>query len=130
MFPRDWRNEALSRLGEIFDLVIIGGGITGAGVLMDAAQRGLRVLLLDKEDIASGTSSRSSKLIHGGLRYLKQMQFSITRLACLERDRMLVLNPGLVRVALGNESVEVSEVTEQNITNAMVKLSRSIGVGL
>jgi glycerol-3-phosphate dehydrogenase len=54
------------------------------------------VLLVDKGDIASGTSSRSSKLIHGGLRYLKQMQFRITRLACRERDRMLALDPHLV----------------------------------
>jgi len=97
MFHPHWREQALARLNETFDLVIIGGGITGCGILMDAAQRGLRALVLEKEDIAAGTSSRSSKLIHGGLRYLKQMQFRVTRLACRERDRMLVLNPDLVR---------------------------------
>ncbi len=97
MFPPEWRRQALSRLDGSLDLLIIGGGVNGAGILMDASLRGLRALLLDKGDIASGTSSRSSKLIHGGLRYLKQMQFGITRLACAERDRMLALDPDLVR---------------------------------
>ena len=96
MFPPSWRRASLDSLEDGFDLVIIGGGITGCGVALDAAQRGLRVLLVEREDIASGTSSRSSKLIHGGLRYLKQMQFRITRLACRERDRMLRLSPHLV----------------------------------
>jgi glycerol-3-phosphate dehydrogenase len=97
VFHPQWRRLALSTLDQPFDLAVIGGGITGCGILLDAAQRGLRVLLLERGDIASGTSSRSSKLIHGGLRYLKQMQFSITRQACRERDRMLSLNPHLVR---------------------------------
>jgi glycerol-3-phosphate dehydrogenase len=97
MFHRQWREQALSSLDQGFDLVIVGGGITGCGVLLDAAQRGLRVLLVERQDIASGTSSRSSKMIHGGLRYLKEMQFRVTRLACRERDRLLSLNPHLVR---------------------------------
>lgn len=96
MFHPHWRQQALSHLNDGFDLIVIGGGITGCGIFMDAAQRGLRVLLIERHDIASGTSSRSSKLIHGGLRYLRQMQFRITRLACRERDRMLALNPDLV----------------------------------
>jgi len=96
MFHPRWREQALSHLGETFDLIVIGGGITGCGVMLDAAQRGLRVLLVEREDISSGTSSRSSKLIHGGLRYLKQMQFRVTRTACRERDRMMALNPDLV----------------------------------
>ena len=96
MFPPSWRRASLDSLEDGFDLVVIGGGITGCGVALDAAQRGLRVLLVERGDIASGTSSRSSKLIHGGLRYLKQMQFRITRLACRERDRMLRLSPHLV----------------------------------
>jgi glycerol-3-phosphate dehydrogenase len=70
---------------EIFDLVIIGGGITGAGIALDAASRGLSVLLLEKDDFASGTSSRSTKLIHGGLRYLKQLEFNIVRQVGKER---------------------------------------------
>ena len=97
MFHRQWREQALGSLDEPFDLVVVGGGITGCGVLLDAAQRGLRTLLVERQDIASGTSSRSSKMIHGGLRYLKEMQFRVTRLACRERDRMLSLNPHLVR---------------------------------
>jgi len=96
MFPPSWRRASLDSLGNGFDLVVIGGGITGCGVALDAAQRGLGVLLVERGDIAYGTSSRSSKLIHGGLRYLKQMQFRITRLACRERDRMLRLSPHLV----------------------------------
>jgi glycerol-3-phosphate dehydrogenase len=96
VFPPSWRRASLDSLEDGFDLVVIGGGITGCGVALDAAQRGLRVLLVERGDIASGTSSRSSKLIHGGLRYLKQMQFRITRLACRERDRMLRLSPHLV----------------------------------
>jgi glycerol-3-phosphate dehydrogenase len=96
VFHPQWRAASLARLGQHFDLVVVGGGITGCGVALDAAQRGLGVLLIERGDIASGTSSRSSKLIHGGLRYLKQMQFRITRLACRERDRMLALNPHLV----------------------------------
>jgi glycerol-3-phosphate dehydrogenase len=96
-FHPDWRRHALAHAGDPYDLLVIGGGITGCGVLLDACQRGLRVLLLEKGDLASGTSSRSSKLIHGGLRYLKQMQFGVTRSACRERDRMMALNPDLVR---------------------------------
>ena len=97
MFPDGWRQRTLESLDEPFDLIIIGGGITGCGILLDAAQRGLRPLLVEKGDFASGTSSRSSKLIHGGLRYLKEMQFRVTKMACQERDRMLALNPLLVR---------------------------------
>ncbi len=95
-FPPSWRQQALSGLGEPFDLVVVGGGITGCGIFFDAAQRGLRVLLIERGDLASGTSSRSSKLIHGGLRYLKQMQLRVTRLSCRERDRQVALNPHLV----------------------------------
>ena len=97
MFDPTFRRRALAGLSQPFDLVIVGGGITGCGVLLDAAQRGLRALLVEKGDLASGTSSRSSKLIHGGLRYLKQMQLRITRLACRERDRLLALSPHLVQ---------------------------------
>ncbi|MEO1084897.1 MAG: FAD-dependent oxidoreductase, partial [Acidobacteriota bacterium] len=97
MFHRQWREHTISALDEPFDLVIVGGGITGCGVFFDAAQRGLRVLLVEKDDLASGTSSRSSKLIHGGLRYLKQMQFGVTRESCHERDRQMALNPHLVQ---------------------------------
>lgn len=96
MFHPHWREQALASLDDTFDLIVIGGGVNGAGILLDAAQRGLRVLLLERLDIGAGTSSRSSQLIHGGLRYLKRMQFRITRLACRERDRLLELSPHLV----------------------------------
>jgi glycerol-3-phosphate dehydrogenase len=81
-FGKEYRNEGLTLLkkGSIeFDMVIIGGGITGAGILLDAISRGMNVLLVEKNDFASGTSSRSTKLIHGGLRYLKQLEFKIVR---------------------------------------------------
>jgi glycerol-3-phosphate dehydrogenase len=91
-----WRSRALAGLGQPFDLIVLGGGITGCGIFFDAAQRGLRVLLIERSDVASGTSSRSSKLIHGGLRYLKRLQFQITRQAVRERDRMVALDPHLV----------------------------------
>ena len=68
-----------------FDLLIIGGGITGVGCALDAASRGLSVALFEQRDLASGTSSRSSKLIHGGLRYLEQLDFKLVREALRER---------------------------------------------
>ena len=96
MFDPHWRQRTLATLDEPFDIIVIGGGITGCGIFFDAAQRGLRVLLIEQRDIASGTSSRSSKLVHGGLRYLKQMHFRVTAMAARERDRMAALNPTLV----------------------------------
>jgi glycerol-3-phosphate dehydrogenase len=71
---------------ESFDLLIIGGGITGAGIALDATQRGLKVCLIEKKDYAYGTSSRSTKLIHGGLRYLKQMEFKLVHEVGTERS--------------------------------------------
>jgi glycerol-3-phosphate dehydrogenase len=82
---------------ETFDLLILGGGITGAGVALDAATRGLRVALIDKGDFASGTSSASSKLIHGGLRYLEHSHFTLVHEALLERRRLMRNAPHLVR---------------------------------
>src|SRR6185369_15242042 len=80
-----------------FDLLILGGGITGAGVALDAVLRGLRVALIDKGDFASGTSSVSSKLVHGGLRYLEHAEFSLVYEALRERGRLLHNAPHLVR---------------------------------
>lgn len=96
MFHRHWRRESLASLDRPFDLVVIGGGVNGCGIFFDAAQRGLRVLLAEKNDMASGTSSRSSKLIHGGLRYLKNLQIGVTLTSVRERDRQLALHPHLV----------------------------------
>ena len=93
------RPEALSRLNtEQFDVVVIGGGITGAGVALDAASRGLRVALLERDDFASGTSSKSSKLIHGGLRYLQQGDVHLVYQALRERKRLCRNAPHLVQV--------------------------------
>lgn len=93
------RRVALTALGEQnFDVLVIGGGVTGAGAALDAASRGLRVALVETGDIASGTSSRSSKLIHGGLRYLEQYDFRLVREALQEREAMVTsLAPHLVK---------------------------------
>jgi glycerol-3-phosphate dehydrogenase len=93
------RETALKRMGtEEFDVVVIGGGIVGAGVALDAATRGLTVALIEARDFASGTSSRSSKLIHGGLRYLEQRDFELVREALTERGLLLGrIAPHLVR---------------------------------
>jgi glycerol-3-phosphate dehydrogenase len=81
---------------EMFDVVVVGGGITGAGIALDAATRGLRVALVEMNDFASGTSSRTTKLIHGGLRYLAQFRFRLTREALSERTVLQQLAPHLV----------------------------------
>jgi glycerol-3-phosphate dehydrogenase len=93
------RSAMLSRLAtERFDVLIIGGGITGAGAALDAASRGLRVALVEARDLASGTSSRSSKLVHGGLRYLEHFDFKLVYEALRERDLLVSkLAPHLVR---------------------------------
>ncbi|MFM2103419.1 MAG: hypothetical protein RL740_506 [Actinomycetota bacterium] len=93
------RAEDLTRLAkENFDILIIGGGINGVGVALDAATRGLSVALIESDDFASGTSSRSSKLIHGGLRYLEQYDFKLVREALHERELMVSnLAPHLVK---------------------------------
>ncbi len=93
------RANALHRLEhEEFDVLIVGGGITGAGVALDAASRGLRVALVERDDFASGTSSKSSKLVHGGLRYLQQREFRLVYDALHERQRALRNAPHLVRI--------------------------------
>jgi glycerol-3-phosphate dehydrogenase len=93
------REAALARMREeVFDVVVIGGGATGTGCALDAASRGLSVALVEARDFASGTSSRSSKLIHGGLRYLEQQEFGLVREALRERALLLnVIAPHLVR---------------------------------
>src|SRR5262249_43058678 len=83
------RRQPEKLAGGRFDLLIVGGGITGVGVALDAATRGLRVALIDKGDFAGGTSSISSKLIHGGLRYLEHGDFRLVYEALHERRRLL-----------------------------------------
>ncbi|HYO41621.1 MAG TPA: glycerol-3-phosphate dehydrogenase/oxidase [Candidatus Limnocylindrales bacterium] len=97
--PSERRAADLARLAdERWDLLIVGGGIVGAGALLDAASRGMKVALVEQDDIAAGTSSRSSRLIHGGLRYLQQGQVGLVREALAERARLLRLAPHLVRL--------------------------------
>ncbi|MBF6349259.1 MULTISPECIES: glycerol-3-phosphate dehydrogenase [Nocardia] len=95
----DQRRTAWDRLGkEHFDVIVVGGGVVGAGIALDAATRGLRVALVEARDLASGTSSRSSKMFHGGLRYLEQLEFGLVREALKERElSMARLAPHLVK---------------------------------
>jgi glycerol-3-phosphate dehydrogenase len=95
----DARRRAFAALSDgAFDVVVIGGGIVGCGALLDATSRDLRAALVEREDLAVGTSSRSSRLIHGGLRYLEQYRFGLVREALAERARILRLAPHLVRI--------------------------------
>ncbi|HRO67353.1 MAG TPA: glycerol-3-phosphate dehydrogenase/oxidase [Pseudobdellovibrionaceae bacterium] len=96
-FSHDLRSRNLERLRrEEFDLLIIGGGITGAGTARDAASRGMKVALIEGRDFASGTSSRSSKLIHGGIRYLENLEFKLVFEALSERTKLFEMCPHLV----------------------------------
>jgi glycerol-3-phosphate dehydrogenase len=94
MLSRERALEAVT--GERFDVIVIGGGITGAGTALDAASRGYTVALLERDDYAVGTSSRSSKMVHGGLRYLQNFDLGLVREALLERQLMVQLAPHLV----------------------------------
>src|SRR5690554_6117846 len=88
--------SALTNSQTVWDIVVVGGGITGAGVLLEASKRGLKCLLVEQQDFAWGTSSRSSKMVHGGLRYLASGNIGLTRDAVKERQRLLDEAPGLV----------------------------------
>src|SRR6187551_2822696 len=92
------RTDAITAMGsDAYDVLVIGGGITGAGVALDAATRGYSVALIERADYASGTSSRSSKLVHGGLRYLQNFDLGLVREALLERQINVALAPHLVK---------------------------------
>ena len=94
------RNAVLRALeDEVFDCVVIGGGMTGAGIAWQGAARGLRVALIEAADFGEGTSSRSTKLIHGGLRYLKQLDIGLVKESLSEREKLLHLAPNLVHSA-------------------------------
>src|SRR6516225_978582 len=97
-FSAQTRMANLTRMAEDrFGLLVIGGGITGAGVALDAAARGLSVALVEKDDFAAGTSGRSSRLVHGGLRYLEHGEFGLVRESLRERGILFRLAPHLVR---------------------------------
>lgn len=90
------RSQIWRSIDQPWDIVVIGGGITGAGILREAARLGLQALLVEQKDFAWGTSSRSSKLVHGGLRYLKEGKLGLTRASVLEREHLLDEGPGLI----------------------------------
>ena len=97
-FSAQTRTANLTRMAEDrFDVLVIGGGITGAGIALDAAARGLSVALVEKDDFAAGTSGRSSRLVHGGLRYLEHGEFGLVRESLRERGILFRLAPHLVR---------------------------------
>jgi len=96
MWRKGWRDHIWSGIDQPWDLIIIGGGITGAGILRQAVAAGLKALLVEANDFAFGTSSRSSKLIHGGFRYLRNKQINVTKESVREREWMLREAPGLV----------------------------------
>lgn len=96
MLTTSWREHTWSQLDQRWDIIVIGGGITGAGIFNMAAQKGLKVVLLEMNDFAFGTSSRSSKLIHGGIRYLKNRQFDVVRESVKERERLIRHSDDLV----------------------------------
>src|SRR5690606_25946282 len=90
-------NPSMPNSAPPYDLIVVGGGVNGAGVARDAAGRGAKVLLLEARDLASGTSSASTKLIHGGLRYLEYREFGLVREALQERERLWRIAPHIVR---------------------------------
>jgi glycerol-3-phosphate dehydrogenase len=96
MWDNEWRNEIWKSIGGPWDMIIIGGGISGAGILREATRLGLRAVLVEQHDFAWGTSSRSSKLVHGGLRYLKEGKLILTRDSVREREQLLRDGPGLI----------------------------------
>jgi glycerol-3-phosphate dehydrogenase len=95
-WDNDWRNQVWQAIRGPWDILVIGGGITGAGILREATRLGMRALLVEQRDFAWGTSSRSSKLVHGGFRYLKEGRVMLTRHSVHEREQLLQEGPGLI----------------------------------
>src|SRR3954471_21625097 len=119
------RTDARRRLADThFDVVVVGGGITGVGCALDAASRGLRTALVERDDFASGTSSKNSKLIHGGLRYLQQGDVRLVYEALAERQRLRHNAPHLVRIL----PFMIPILTRDGVMNA--KLARAFGSAL
>lgn len=96
LWNESYRNDTWANIDQAWDVIVIGGGITGAGILKEATRVGLRTLLVEQRDYAWGTSSRSSKLVHGGLRYLKSGQIALTRASVQGREQLLADGPGLI----------------------------------
>src|ERR671916_906770 len=126
------RRAMLRRLeNEQFDVLVLGGGITGVGVALDAATRGLRTALVERDAFASGTSSKSSKLIHGGLRYLQQGEVRLVYQALHERQRLRKNAPHLVKVLpfmipiLTRSQARASATHTKSVVNR--KIARALG---
>jgi glycerol-3-phosphate dehydrogenase len=96
MWENQWRDKIWQSISDQWDVIVVGGGITGAGILREATRLGLKALLIEQRDFSWGTSSRSSKLVHGGLRYLKDGKFTLTRESVHERQQLLQEGPGLI----------------------------------
>ena len=96
MLNKPWRERTWRDIDQPWDIIVIGGGITGAGIFNMAAKKGLKVLIVEAKDFAFGTSSRSSKLVHGGIRYLRNRQFDVVRESVNERERLLRESDGLI----------------------------------
>jgi glycerol-3-phosphate dehydrogenase len=96
MWKKDWRDEVWSTLDQTWDLIVVGGGITGAGIFHEAAALDLKVLLVEAHDFSFGTSSRSSKLVHGGFRYLYNRQYQVTYESVRQREVLIKEAPGLI----------------------------------
>jgi glycerol-3-phosphate dehydrogenase len=118
----NWRDGLSGLSARQWDLLVIGGGITGAGIALEGARRGLKVLLVEQRDFAWGTSSRSSKLVHGGLRYLKEGRFGLTRESVHEREVLLKAAPGLVEP----QSFAFGDYTGRQPGRAMFQLGLAI----
>src|SRR4030081_1689716 len=122
MGPLAWRDALWPSLAEPWEVLVIGGGITGAGILREATRLGLRTLLVEQRDFAWGTSSRSTKLVHGGLRYLRQGKLLLTAQAVRERERLLREGPGLVE--------EMGFLLAHEKSDLMARLEDGLGLTL
>ncbi|MEW6057777.1 MAG: FAD-dependent oxidoreductase, partial [Bdellovibrionota bacterium] len=128
-FSSHTRKKTLDRLaqseGEVYDAIIIGGGIVGAGLARELAIRGIKSLLVEKRDFASGTSSKSSKLIHGGLRYLEMFDFGLVFEALAERHWLLKTHPHLVQPLQFNLPIYSKENAPEGVRSSLL-----LGLGL
>ncbi|MCB8925562.1 MAG: FAD-dependent oxidoreductase [Ardenticatenaceae bacterium] len=107
MWNKNWREEIWQNSDQPWDIVVVGGGITGAGILREATRLGLKTLLVEQRDFAFGTSSRSSKLVHGGLRYLKQGKIGLTQASVQERQKLQESAPGLVDPLKSGQIIQI-----------------------
>jgi len=96
MWKNGWRESVWAKIDREWDMIVIGGGITGAGIFRSAVSAGLKTLLVEAHDFSFGTSSRSSKLVHGGFRYLSNRQYHVTYESVKERQRLLRSAPHLI----------------------------------